>query len=88
MTIIKRFDCVATRQYTSRTNNEIKKQYINLGTAVLFDDGNLLVELNTIPVGQWWHGKFNLYEQKPRTGTTTQQPNNENGSSGDDDTPF
>lgn len=57
---MKRFDCVAVRPYKTRDGQE-KKQYVNIGRAVEFDDGGIKVELRSVPVGNWWDGTFNLY---------------------------
>lgn len=62
---MKRFDAVATRPYTTKEGEE-KKQYINVGRAVEFDDGGIQIELTTVPVGGWWNGKISLYEAKPK----------------------
>lgn len=66
---MKRFDAVVTRPYTTKDGEE-KKQYVNIGRAVEFDDGGLQIELTTVPVGAWWNGKISLYEAKPKAKKT------------------
>lgn len=61
----KRYDVVAGRPYTARDGEE-KKQWINVGRATAWDDGGISIELHAIPVGGWFDGKLNLFEQKER----------------------
>jgi hypothetical protein len=61
----KRYDVVAGRPYTARDGEE-KKHWINVGRATAWDDGGISIELHAIPVGGWFDGKLNLFEQKER----------------------
>ncbi len=70
--INKRFDAVAARKYTTRDGQE-KTQWINIGRAVEWDDGNTEIELTSVPVGGWWNGKIKLFVQKPREQPATQR---------------
>jgi hypothetical protein len=63
--IKQRFDAVAARKYTTRDGQE-KTQWINIGRAVEWDDGNTEIELTSVPVGTWWNGKIKLFVQKPK----------------------
>jgi hypothetical protein len=63
--INKRYDVVAGRPYTTR-DGEDKKQWINVGRAVEWDDGGISIELHAVPTGNWFDGKLSLFEQKPK----------------------
>ena len=61
-----RFNVSAPKPYTDREGNE-KKQWINVGRATQWDDGNISIELHAVPVGNWFDGKLMLFpadEQK------------------------
>ncbi len=64
-----KFDAVVARKYTTRDGEE-KTQWINIGRAVEWTDGGLEIELNSVPVGGWWNGKFKLFAQKERQQST------------------
>ena len=64
-TIKQRFDAVAARKYTTRDGQE-KTQWLNIGRAVEWEDGGIEVELTSVPVGNWWNGKFKLFVPKDR----------------------
>jgi hypothetical protein len=92
---IKRYDVVAGRPYTARDGEE-KKHWINVGRATAWDDGGISIELHAIPVGGWFDGKLNLFEQKEReqaSTSRTQRPAPQRDSGGstageDPDIPF
>lgn len=61
--VIKRFNVAAGKPYQSRDGQD-KKQWINAGRAVQWDDGGISIELTAVPVGNWWDGKLSLFEQQ------------------------
>jgi hypothetical protein len=63
--ISKRFDAVVSREYVKNDGTKAK-QWINIGRAVEWDDGNTEIELTSVPVGTWWNGKIKLFVQKPK----------------------
>lgn len=67
----KRFDVVAGRPYIS--GGEEKKHWINVGRATAWDDGGISIEMFAVPVGAWFDGKLNLFEQKPKEGNKPQR---------------
>lgn len=62
-TVTKRFNVAAGRPYTTRDGEE-KKSWVNLGRATQWDDGGISIELHAVPVGNWFDGKLNLFEEK------------------------
>lgn len=60
--VLARFNVSAPKPYTDREGNE-KKQWINVGRATQWDDGNISIELHSIPVGNWFDGKLMLFPQ-------------------------
>ena len=90
----KRYDVVAGRPYTTRDGEE-KKQWINVGRATAWDDGGISIELHATPCGNWFDGKLNLFEQKPRDAQGERsQPESQKSTGGsvagdpEDDIPF
>lgn len=64
-----RFNVSAPKPYTDREGNE-KKQWINVGRATQWDDGNISLEMHSMPVGNWFDGKLMLFpadEQKAKS---------------------
>jgi len=61
--VIKRFNVAAGKPYQSRDGQD-KKQWINAGRAVQWDDGGISIELNAVPVANWWDCKLSLFEQQ------------------------
>lgn len=57
-----RFNVSAPRPYTTRDGEE-KKQWINVGRATQWDDGNISIELHAVPVGNWFDGKLILFPE-------------------------
>ena len=57
-----RFNVSAPRPYTDRDGNE-KKQWLSVGRATQWDDGNISIELHSVPVGNWFDGKLMLFPQ-------------------------
>lgn len=57
-----RFNVSAPRPYTTRDGEE-KKQWINVGRATQWDDGNISIELHAVPVGNWFDGKLMLFPE-------------------------
>lgn len=60
--IIERYNVAAGKPYTTR-DGETKKQWVNIGRAVKWDDGGISIEFTAIPVGNWWDGKASLFVQ-------------------------
>ena len=83
-TVTKRFDIVAGRKYDVR--GETKTHWVNCGDAAQWDDGSISLRLNSVPVGNWFDGKLNLFEQKDKAVKGKQSaPAND---SSDDSIPF
>ena len=61
--VVERYNVAAGRPYTTR-NGEQKKQWVNIGRAVKWDDGGISIEFTAIPVGNWWDGKASLFVQE------------------------
>lgn len=61
--VIKRFNVAAGKPYQSRDGQD-KKQWVNAGRAVQWDDGGISIELTAVPAGNWWDGKLSLFEQQ------------------------
>lgn len=74
----KRYDVVAGRPYTTRDGEE-KKHWINVGRGSLWDDGGISIELHAVPVGAWFDGKLNLFEQKEREDSPPRQQRSAQG---------
>jgi hypothetical protein len=64
----KRYDLCAGRPY-----GDDKKHWINIGRGTEWDDGSISVELFAAPVGNWFDGKLQLFEQKPKDGDKPQR---------------
>lgn len=63
--VVQRYNVAAGRQYTTRDGQD-KKQWINAGRAVQWDDGGISIELTAVPVGNWWDGKLSLFVQEEK----------------------
>lgn len=100
--VVQRYNVAAGRPYTTRDGQD-KKQWINAGRAVQWDDGGISIELTAVPVGNWWDGKLSLFvqEEKQQSGNgggqrqqapqqRQQQAPRQSGSNDfqDDDIPF
>lgn len=100
--VVQRYNVAAGRPYTTRDGQD-KKQWINAGRAVQWDDGGISIELTAVPVGNWWDGKLSLFvqEEKQQSGNgggqrqqaaqqrQQQAPRHNSGSDfQDDDIPF
>jgi len=100
--VVQRYNVAAGKPYQTRDGQD-KKQWINAGRAVQWDDGGISIELTAVPVGNWWDGKLSLFvqEEKQQSGNSgdhrqqaPQQPQRQaqrqSGSSDfqDDDIPF
>jgi len=72
--VVQRYNVAAGRPYTTRDGQD-KKQWINAGRAVQWDDGGISIELTAVPVGNWWDGKLSLFVQEEK-----QQGGNNSGS--------
>lgn len=59
MPIKQRFNVCAAKSY--ERNGEQKKQWVRVGRAVEWDDGNIQIELDTVPVGNWFDGRLSLF---------------------------
>lgn len=53
-----------TGTYTDRQGNE-KKRYVNVGTLFQYEDGNLTLKLESLPVSGW-NGFLSFYEIEDR----------------------
>lgn len=99
--VVQRYNVAAGKPYQSRDGQD-KKQWINAGRAVQWDDGGISIELTAVPVGNWWDGKLSLFvqEEKQQGGNgggqrqqSTQQQRQQQGNQGggnfnDEDLPF
>ncbi len=94
--VVQRYNVAAGRPYTTRDGQD-KKQWINAGRAVQWDDGGISIELTAVPVGNWWDGKLSLFVQEEKQqggnnsgGQRQQQAPRQSGSNDfqDDDIPF
>lgn len=56
---VRRFDVVAPRE-----NSDGKTRWIRLGSAAEWPNGSISIELDAVPTGNWWNGRFNLYEPR------------------------
>ncbi len=63
--VVQRYNVAAGRPYTTRDGQD-KKQWINAGRAVQWDDGGISIELTAVPVGNWWDGKLSLFIQEEK----------------------
>lgn len=63
--VVQRYNVAAGRPYTTRDGQD-KKQWINAGRAVQWDDGGISIELTAVPVGNWWDGKLSLFVQEEK----------------------
>ena len=59
--IVSRHNVCAAKEYTT-SQGEVKTQWVNLGTSVTFDDGSFLININALPMGNWWAKVLNLYQ--------------------------
>jgi len=60
-----------TGTYTDRNGSE-KKRYTTIGTLFRYDDGNLSLKIDAVPVGQGWNGFVSFYDLEDRkTGSET-----------------
>ncbi|MFI3322604.1 MAG: hypothetical protein R3Y50_08790 [Rikenellaceae bacterium] len=66
--VVKRYNISIPKPYTT-AQGENKTQWVNIGTAVMFDDGSILQTINTLPLGGWWDGNCQLFEQQNRQQT-------------------
>ena len=69
---MNKFDVVAGRRYDK--GGEQKTQWINVGDATQWDDGNISIRLNSVPVGQWWDGTLKLFAQRAKGESRGQAP--------------
>jgi hypothetical protein len=75
-----------TGTYTDRNGSE-KKRYTTIGTLFRYDDGNLSLKIDAVPVGQGWNGFVSFYdleERKTGAETSTREP----GQDLNDEIPF
>lgn len=63
--VVQRFNVAAGKPYQTRDGQD-KKQWINAGRAVQWDDGGISIELTAVPVGNWWDGKLSLFVQEEK----------------------
>ncbi len=62
-TITHRYNVCAAKEYTN-AQNERKTTWVKLGTAVMFDDGSIIQNIDCLPNGNWWDGKIQLFKQE------------------------
>ena len=55
----------AAKEYTT-SQGEVKTQWVPVGTSVTFDDGSYLININALPMGNWWDGVLQGFKQEPR----------------------
>ena len=63
--IVGRHNVCAAKEYTT-SQGEVKTQWVKLGTSVTFDDGSYLININALPIGNWWDGTLQGFKQEPR----------------------
>lgn len=63
--IIGRHNVCAAKEYTT-SQGEVKTQWVPVGTSVTFDDGSYLININALPMGNWWDGVLQGFKQEPR----------------------
>jgi len=63
--VVQRYNVAAGKPYQTRDGQD-KKQWINAGRAVQWDDGGISIELTAVPVGNWWDGKLSLFVQEEK----------------------
>ncbi len=63
--ITHRYNVCAAKEYTN-AQNERKTTWVRLGTAVMFDDGSIIQNIDCLPNGNWWDGKIQLFKQEPQ----------------------
>lgn len=54
----KKYRVCAGRPY----GNDGKKQWVEVGRAVLWDDGGISMEMHAAPVGSWFDGKLSFFD--------------------------
>lgn len=62
-TITHRYNVCAAKEYVNG-QNERKTTWVRLGTAVMFDDGSIIQNIDCLPNGNWWDGKIQLFKQE------------------------
>lgn len=73
MSIKRRFDVCAGRPYTN-SQGEDKRQWVNVGRAIEWDDGGFSIELHAVPVGDWFDGKLSCFDADRDKPEKTQKP--------------
>lgn len=63
--VINRYNVCAAKEYTN-SQNERKTQWVRVGTAVMFDDGTIMQNVDCLPTGSWWDGTLQLFKQEAR----------------------
>lgn len=69
--VVQRYNVSVPKQYTT-AQGETKTQWLNIGSAVQFDDGSIMQTLNTLPTGSWWDGTCQLFVRKDQQGGAQQ----------------
>jgi len=57
---MKKYNVTRAKKFIGKDGNE-KNFWLPVGTITQFDNGNMILELNFL------EGKFNIFEQKPKT---------------------
>ena len=71
--LVKRYNVSVPKNYNT-AQGETKTQWVNIGSAAMFDDGSIAIRIDALPVGQW-DGTCNLFERVPQqTAQTSPQP--------------
>lgn len=60
-----RYNACAAKEYTT-SQNERKTQWVKVGTAAMFDDGSIIINIDCLPNGHWWDGMLQLFKPEAR----------------------
>ena len=61
--VISRYNICAAKEYTT-AQGEQKTQWVRVGTAVMFDDGSIVQNIDCLPTGAWWTGMLQGFKQE------------------------
>ncbi len=70
--VIQRYNVVAAKAYET-AQGEAKTNWVKLGTAVQFDDGSFIQNIDALPTGSWWDNTMHLFKQEDRVAAPPQQ---------------
>lgn len=61
--VVNRYNICAAKYYTN-ARGEQKTQWVKIGTAVMFDDGSIVQNIDCLPTGSWWTGTLQGFKQE------------------------